>query len=93
MPQWFVDWSSLIAACTLLLLGLPTIIAAYYWLRLSVRRQMLQSKLVELNLEAEYLRLYDVERWRELRNAPSSEAVQEVFEDALKRRFRGDNRD
>ena len=90
--QLYVEWSALVLTCVLIVVALPIVVLAFYALRLSVRRKSLVNKLLELNLESEYVRLYDSERWRSLRNKQDGKGARRSFDAVLSSQFRGDNR-
>ena len=92
VAQFFAQWSALVLTCILLLISIPLVVVAFYYLRLLVRRQTLRNKLLELNLESEYVRLYDSDRWQELRKQTDATMARQKFIDALNSQFRGDNR-
>ncbi len=76
---------------------LPLLIIVYYWLRLGLRRKALRSRITELHLEPDYLRVYDYASWDKYcapdvaRKEPDK--IRHIFEKTFDLQFSLANRD
>jgi len=81
--------SALVA--TLAGLPLPALILAYYALRRRLRGKIIYAKILELQLEKEYLRVFYSPVWEQVRDA-SPEAVRQRFNQVFDTEQQGNNR-
>ncbi len=89
MNAW-LDQLAVILVALLVAVSLPLLILAYYGLRLRLRRSMLSAKIVQLHLEAEYLKVYHFADWEKIRDQ-DAETIRKRFEAVFAKQFRGNN--
>ena len=91
MSAWVLPTIAILVAA-LLALCLPLTILLYYRVRINFRRNNLLSKIHELQLEREYLRLFHYQEWKKIPNDPEgNKKVQEEFEKFFNTSFEGTN--
>ncbi len=89
MSAWVLP-TVVILVAALLALTLPLIILLYYHVRINFRRSNLLSKIHELQLEREYLRLFHFQEWKKYPNDPEgNKKVGEEFERYFNSSFEG----
>jgi len=89
MSAWVLP-TVVILVAALLALTLPLVILLYYNVRINFRRNNLLSKIHELQLELEYLRLYHFQEWTKYRQDPvGNKKVLEEFEKYFNASFEG----
>lgn len=89
MSAWVLP-TVVILVAALLALTLPLVILLYYSVRINFRRNNLLSKIHELQLEQEYLRLYHFQEWKKYHDDPAgNEKVLEEFEKYFNASFEG----
>lgn len=91
------NYNAQIVLALAIAIWLPLLIIVYYWLRLGLRRKALKSRITELHLEPDYLRVYDYTLWDKY-CAPhvakkEPEKIRHVFEKVFDLQFSLANRD
>ncbi len=86
VPRAVVIWIFLV----LLAFSLPLLSLAYYFLRLKLRKRFLLAKILELDLECEYLRVFHFAEWEKFKKKEGLE-VRKHFENIFTEQFQSDN--
>lgn len=90
MFSW-IDQSTVVGIfCGMLAASLPLLMLAYYFLRLRLRRNILEAKILELGLESEYLHVFHFAEWEKLK-AKNANQIRAGFETAFIKHFQSDN--
>jgi hypothetical protein len=83
----------IVLTALLTVLSFPLMVTAFYRLRLGARRRALNAKLLELNLEGEYLKVFHGAEWEALAASGQlqRDQIRAKFTDLFANQFRGDN--
>lgn len=76
--------------CAMLAASLPLLMLAYYFLRLRLRRNILEARILELELESEYLRVFHFAEWEKLKSKNANQ-IRTGFETVFTKQFQSDN--
>jgi hypothetical protein len=83
----------IVLTAALIVFSFPLLITTFYGLRLGARRRALNAKLLELNLDGEYLKVFHGAEWAALgalgQRQPAR--IRAKFTDLFANQFRGDN--
>ena len=90
MLSW-IDQSTVVGIfCGMLAASLPLLMLVYYFLRLRLRRNILEAKILELELESEYLHVFHFAEWEKLKSKNANE-ISAGFETVFTKQFQSDN--
>lgn len=89
----FSENAIIVLVSALIVLSFPLLVVAFYRLRLGARRRALLSKLLELNLEGEYLKVFHYAEWETLvaDKTDVDRRIRASFVELFTNQFRGDN--